>query len=306
MNTSFAGRRAAETRARLQSSPYPAAKVEKYCRLVERIESEILPHEVITNNPYTRWFAKGDFTLDEVRHFLTQFSVFSNFFIVAQLLKTINAPTLEAMHASKEILMNELGVSFHNPQRKSAKPETDARSEEESYEFEGTVNGSVFRFSAAHFEWLLRIANHLGLAFTDLGKRKHGTRSTLFFCNELARIYGSEDADIALGASFAVENWAAAGFWKELIRGLQAFRDRESPGMPLGFFTWHDRVEDNHARHTWDELEEEFFSHDSLDEDMFIRGGVEMLNGVMAFWTGLNGEVTFRPVASPDAAEAAH
>ncbi len=288
MVASFAGQHAKETRARLQGSSYPPAWVEKYCHLVGRIEREILPHEVITNNQYTQWFEKGDFDFADARHFLTQFSVFSNSFIVAQLLKTINAPTLEAMHASKEILMNELGVSFHNPHKKSAAKNTAAQSEEDVFEFEGTVNGSVFRFSAAHFEWLLRITTHLGLQFKDVGKRRHGTKSTLFFCDELARIYGSDDTSIALGASFAVENWAAAGFWKELIRGLQTFKERESPGLPLGFFTWHDMVEDQHAQHTWDELEEEFFTHEDVDEDRFIKGGVEMLDGVLSFWNGLN------------------
>jgi hypothetical protein len=61
-------------------------------------------------------------------------------------------------------------------------------------------------------------------------------------------------------------------------------------------------VEDQHAQHTWDELEEEFFAHEDMDEDKFIKGGVEMLNGVLAFWNGLNGDrrarETLRKVAS--------
>jgi hypothetical protein len=287
MVPSFADRRADAIRARLKGSAYPPEIIEKYCRLVERIEREILPHEVIVNNQYTRWFETGDFDREHLRHFLTQFSVFSNFFIVAQLLKTINAPTLEAMHASKEILMNELGVSFHNPEKKQRNA---AARKQEAVESEGTVNGSIFRFTSAHFEWLLRMTSHLGLDFKDLGKRKHGTKSTLFFCDELARIYGAEDTSTALGASFAVENWAAAGFWKELIQGLKKFKEREAPGLPLGFFTWHDMVEDQHAQHTWGELEEEFFANEDLDESRFIQGGVEMLDGVLAFWNGLNGD----------------
>jgi hypothetical protein len=283
MNSGFAGRRAQETRKRLQGSGYSSEKIEKFCRLVERIEQELLPHEVIVNNRYARWFEEGNFDRDNLRHFLIQFSVFSNFFIVAQLLKTINSPTLEAMHASKEILMNELGVSFHNPNKSTADQG------KETVESEGTVDGSVFRFTAAHFEWLLRVTSHLGLEFKDIGKRKHGTKSTLFFCDELARIYGSEEPSTALGASFAVENWAAAGFWKQLIRGLKIFKECEAPDLPLGFFTWHDMVEDQHAKHTWEELEEEFFfAREELDEDKFLQGGVEMLNGVLAFWNGLD------------------
>jgi hypothetical protein len=293
MATHFAGKRATETRARLQGSKYPHASVERYCHLVERIEQEVLPHKVITDNQYTRWFEKGDLSLADVRHFLTQFSVFSNFFIVAQLLKTINAPTLEAMHASKEILMNELGVPFRKPESAASGSEP-KQTEDDGIGAEGTVDGSVFHFSAAHFEWLLHSTTHVGLHFQDVGKRRHGTKSTLFFCDELARIYGSDDPSTGLGASFAVENWAAAGFWKELIRGLQIFKEREAPGLPLGYFIWHDMVEDQHAKHTWDELEEEFFSHKDIDEERFIQGGVKMLDGVLAFWNGLNEERTAR------------
>ncbi len=290
MASDYASRRAQETRARLQATSYPQDSVEKYCSLVERIERDILPHEVIVNNQYTHWFEKGEFERKDLCHFLTQFSVFSNFFIVAQLLKTINAPTLEAMHASKEILMNELGVSFHNPERKSSDRNASGQHKAEPSEFEGTVDGSTFYFAAAHFEWLLHTTTHLGLQFKDVGKRKHGSKSTLFFCDELARIYASEDASTATGASFAVENWAAAGFWKELIGGLRIFKARECPGLPLGFFTWHDMVEDQHAKHTWEELEGEFFSHSDIDTEKFIQGGVEMLNGVLTFWRGLDSD----------------
>ena len=88
---------------------------------------------------------------------------------------------------------------------------------------EGTVDGGRFRFGAAHFEWLLRFAAPLGLGFDDLGKRRHATPATEHFCDELLRVYGSEDTSVAEGASYAVEHWAAAGFWKELIAGLDAY-----------------------------------------------------------------------------------
>lgn len=271
---------------RIQDGCISKKQLDAYQILVKRIEKDLLPHEVITNNKYSAWFAKGSFDRQEAKHFMVQFSVFSNLFIEAQLKKTINAPTLEAMHASKEILMNELGVIFKNPKKRATESLGDQ--DDGLVESEGTVEGGTFRFGAAHFEWLLRMLSHLDLSFAEVGKRKHGTKSTLFFCDELARLYGSDDPDTALGASFAVENWAAAGFWKELIQGLEIFKQRECPKMPLGFFKWHDMIEDQHAKHTWDELQEEFFSADTVDIDKFIESGKEMLNGVLAFWNGLN------------------
>ena len=150
----------------------------------------------------------------------------------------------------------------------------------------GTVDGGTFRFRAAHFEWLLRFGAALGLGFADMGQRRHGDPSTLFFCDELFRLYGSADYNEAMGASFAVENWAAAGFWKELIRGLERVKAEQVPALPLAFFTWHDRLEENHREHVWHELRA---CHDSpaFEGDAFIAAGVTMLDAVGAFWDGL-------------------
>ncbi|MCZ6564527.1 MAG: hypothetical protein O6852_00100, partial [Gammaproteobacteria bacterium] len=46
--------------------------------------------------------------------FIVQFSIFSNQLLIAQLLKTINADSIEGMRASKEILANEIGVVFNS------------------------------------------------------------------------------------------------------------------------------------------------------------------------------------------------
>ena len=56
--------------------------------------------------------ATGEATDAELAHFVRQFSVFSNQFLVAALLRVINAPTLQQARSAKEILMNELGVIY--------------------------------------------------------------------------------------------------------------------------------------------------------------------------------------------------
>ncbi|MDQ1373379.1 MAG: hypothetical protein QOJ09_717 [Actinomycetota bacterium] len=239
-----------------------------------RVDEAVRTHEVVAANRYTRWFATGQASADEVRHLTVQFSVFSHEFVGAQLRKVFNSADLETYRAGKEILMNELGVIFNGER------------DRDGVATEGTVDGSTYRHPAAHFEWLVRFAKPLGLTFADLGKRRHGTPSTLHFCDELLRIYGSDDPSVAEGASYAVEHWAAAGFWKELIAGLEAFRARECPDLHLAFWTWHDRVEDQHAAHTADELADAYFIS-GFDESKFMQGASEMLDGVHAFWEGL-------------------
>ena len=242
-----------------------------------RVDEVVHAHPVVVDNRYTRWFARGETTRDEVRHLTVQFSVFSHLFVEAQLRKVINAADIESYRAGKEILMNELGVAFNG------------RVDDEGVATDGTVDGGFYRHAAAHFEWLLRFAKPLGLEFSDLGKRRHATSSTEFFCDELWRIYGSDDPSTAEGASYAVEHWAAAGFWKELIAGLSAFRARECPGLNLAFWTWHDRVEDQHAAHTADELAEAYVTS-GFDEHRFLEGAAAMLDGVKAFWDGLDAD----------------
>ena len=255
-------------------------------RFRSRVEALVHHHPVVVDNPYTRWFAAGSADRDEVRHLTVQFSVFSHQFVEAQLRKVLNAADLDSYRSGKEILMNELGVVFRPIHPGAAAPEG---VDPDIVGTEGTVDGGRFRFTAAHFEWLLRFGAPIGLGFNDMGKRRHGTPATLFFCDELLRIYGSEDASIAEGASYAVEHWSAAGFWKELIAGLSAFKARECPELPMGFWIWHDKIEDQHAAHTADELAEAFFRAD-FDEERFLRGAAEMLDGVKAFWDGLEAD----------------
>lgn len=264
----------------------------KYDAFVKRIEKELLSHQVIEHNNYMTWFAEGKLNLEQLQYFTIQFSVFSNLFLIAQLKKMINAVDLEEMRQSKEILANELGCLFRRTDGCSSLKKQQMNQEEEGdprlVSSQGTVDGGVFKFKAAHFEWLLEFAKPLDLNFKDLGKRSHGSASTLFFCDELNRLYGNEDFNISAGASYAVENWAAAGFWKELSQGLRIFRDRENIKIPIGFFTWHDKVEDQHKQGTLDELEELYHKRKDFDEDKFIHSGQVMLNGVAVFWDGLN------------------
>ena len=270
----------------------------------QTIEERFMHHPVVTSNAYTQWFAHGDMPVAHLRRFAIEFSVFSNQFLLAALNRVINADSLHAARESKEILMNELGVIYNKdtpaepgtvqPPSAAASGARDREGDPALVSTEGTVDGGKFRFQAAHFEWLLRFGQSLGLTFDDMGKRRHGSPSTLYFCDELFRLYGSDDYNEAMGAAFAVENWAAAGFWKQLIAGLDTMKATRVPEMPLAFFTWHDKIEEQHKAHVWDELRE-CYESPKFREEPFITTGVKMLDGVKVFWDGLD---TMRPRSS--------
>lgn len=243
----------------------------------KRLGREVLNHAVIRANRYTAWFKQGLFNDAQARAFLVQFSVFSNQFLVAQLQKVVNAETLEEMRASKEILANEIGVGFRG-----------AGGDAVLGSASGSVEGGTFRFRAAHFELLARMARQFGLDFADLGKRRFGTGATLHFCDELQRLYAHEDYQVAAAASWAVENWAAAGFWDEIVEGWERYRDRtRNDSFDMGFFTWHARIEANHAAHTSDELSELLADH-YIDQDRFVSNANAILDAVHVFWRGLD------------------
>ncbi|MGA7935264.1 MAG: hypothetical protein WCA35_17070, partial [Kovacikia sp.] len=168
-------------------------QVDDFQDFLTQIDYDFLQHPIITENTYTRWFQKGTATDAELRHFIQQFSVFSNQFLVAALLKVINSPTLQQSRASREILLNELGVIYRRLGGKmDAQPsntseaqineaktneakinkaktneEKDREGDPEFVSTEGTVDGGICRFRAAHFEWLIAVAEGLGLHYQD-------------------------------------------------------------------------------------------------------------------------------------------
>jgi hypothetical protein len=280
---------------RLRRGELSSRQVDEFHEFLHDVDHYLLQHPVVTDNAYTRWFQQGRATDEELRHFVRQFSVFSNQFLVAALLRVINAPTLQQARSAKEILLNELGVIYRRTSPEAGGPATvteearDREGDPELVSTEGTVDGGLFRFRAAHFEWLLAVAEGLGLTFDDIGRRKQGRPATLHFCDELTRLYGNEDSQIAEGASFAVENWAAAGFWQELEDGLLKIKQSRHPRLPIAFFTWHNRVEAQHAGHTMEELETVFFDP-HFNHDKFFIGGHEVLDAIATFWDGLEGD----------------
>lgn len=275
----------------------PSRRLKQFEAFSRRLDNELLNHPVILDNHYTAWFSMGSITHVQLQAFMIQFSVFSNQFLKAQLLKMLAANDIEEMRASKEILVNELGVAFNasqetasthkNSDHENRQPLTG--SEQRSFgDITGSVEGGRFHFRAAHFELLLHCAESIALSFHQLGKRQHGTKQTLFFCDELMRLYGSDDYQTSTAASFAVENWAASGFWQQLVDGLGLLKQKpQYKNLPLAFFSWHNKLEANHAHHTQQELRDYYLSH-SVDEDAFIAAGNAMLNGVSEFWQGLD------------------
>src|SRR4029453_6807920 len=105
---------------RLHRGELRGEKVERFGAFLDRVDRDVLHHRIITDNAYTRWFREGRATDAELAPFVRHFSLFSNQFLVAALLRVINAPTLQQARAAKEILMNELGVIYRRTDGRAA------------------------------------------------------------------------------------------------------------------------------------------------------------------------------------------
>src|SRR4029077_5622870 len=108
---------------RLRRGQLTEEQVDAFGEFLDRVGSDLLQHRIITDNAYTRWFRDGKATDAELAHFVRQFSVFSNQFLVAALLRVVNAPTLQQARAAKEILLNELGVIYRRTDGKEVRSE---------------------------------------------------------------------------------------------------------------------------------------------------------------------------------------
>ena len=142
---------------RLRKGELTDSEVVAFRDFLDRVERDLFRHRVITDNAYTRWFQEGKASDAELRHFVRQFSVFSNQFLVAALFRVINAPTLQQARAAKEILLNELGVIYRRTDGRMAPAATadeeskDREGDPELVSTEGTVDGGTLPVSRGAF-----------------------------------------------------------------------------------------------------------------------------------------------------------
>ncbi len=256
-------------------------KQKEFDEFWKTIQTEIHEHPVITNNSYCKWFKKGEFTKTQLIDLFKQFAVFSKWFLLAQMMRLLNATDLEAETHARYILANELGVKIHP---------------------DGSAENQPFKTSWAHINWLRDTAQNIGLDSMGLGNWESASSATRAFIQGLEDTYGSKDGEVGRGASYAIETWAAWGlgqgeeaesnnFWKELITGIEKYNHNnqhsgEAP-IPLDFFLFHFNSEKGHGDNVLEELKESFLKPD-FDGDKFICAGKQALESIHTFWLGLD------------------
>ena len=235
----------------------------EFQQLLVDVCSRVLCHPIVESNQYLRRFGEG-VNEAQARHECQQFSVFALNFDVAQAKLVANAPTEEAYAERLNVLLNEKGIPYADG-------------------FEGDLTGK-WRNETVHFTWLRRMAEGLGLEFKDIGKEWVGKPGTLAFVRATFDYYASANQNIASGAAFAIENWAANYLWKPWIAGMEFLNDVRAKPVDLGYLKYHEKEEQHHSQATIDELLENFVEP-WFDREEFLKGAEAMLtDGVEAYY----------------------
>ncbi len=232
-------------------------------QMVADAAARVLCHPIIANNQYLARFAQG-VTFAQARHEIQQFSVFGLQFDVAQAKLVANARTPEAYFERLKVLLNEKGIPYKDG-------------------FEGELTGQ-WSPATVHFTWMQNTARGLGLEFEDLGKIWIAQPGTRKFVEETFTTYASTDQNVALGASFAIENWAANALWTPWIAGMKKLNATLDKPVNLGYLTYHEAQEVHHSQATIEELLETY-QEPWFDAERFFAGAERILtDGVQAYY----------------------
>ncbi|MBI5854815.1 MAG: iron-containing redox enzyme family protein [Nitrospirae bacterium] len=118
--------------------------------------------------------------------------------------------------------------------------------------------------------------------------------STRAYIEGMERLYADGNHEIALGASFGLENMAIP-MWDHLIPGLRILRGLRYPAMDLTYFTFHRDLESSHEdamAHAVAVLESgQTAGQAGLSVRArvdFRRGSEAVLDYLRGFWKGLD------------------
>ncbi len=238
-------------------------EAESFFVLLQEIDRRIMNCPAIAANNYLCRFSRG-VNFSQARHELQQFSVFAIHFDIAQAKLVANAPTREIYTKRLQVLLNEKGIPYKNG-------------------FEGELTG-LWDEHNIHFTWLEQMADGLELSFEDIGKIWIANEGTKAFVYTVFTHYASTNSNIATGAAFGIETWAANALWKQWIDGMEKLNISLENPVPLGYLTHHDTEERHHSQATLFELFAQFRGV-SFDKELFFRGASNVLTkGIQVYY----------------------
>jgi pyrroloquinoline quinone (PQQ) biosynthesis protein C len=223
----------------------------------QEMRAVVLQHEAI-NNAYLDRFQTGHLTDEEFHQFAVEFYNFARFFPKILMAQLINIEDEAVADELTKVLYSELG---------DGRPKN--------------------RHELLYRDFLRSI----GVDVHDAMSRPM-LPSTRAYIEGMERLYADGNHEIALGASFGLENMAIT-MWDHLIPGLRLLRTQRYPAMDLTYFTFHRDLEATHE----DAMKQAVTSLASgsdaaeppLQTRLDFRHGMEaVLEYLEGFWRGLD------------------
>ena len=145
----------------------------------------------------------------------------------------------------------------------------------------GTIDGGTYKFEASQFEWLHEIAMNFNLNYSEMGKRKLASNTTLHLCNSLDMYYANHEETISIAAEYAMNYWRNTSIWKDIIIGFQKYNKNNKKSIPLIYWHYNDQI-----KQTLD-LKEKFDYNKIKNQELFLRIIEITLDSLLIFWNGL-------------------
>lgn len=224
----------------------------------EEMRAYVLRHGAI-NNSYLNRFQCGEVSDSEFREFAVEFYSFARFFpriLVSQLVNTEDEAVADEL---TKVLYSELG---------------DGRAKN--------------RHELLYRDFLRSVG-------VDVHEAMHRPMipSTRAYIDGMEQLYSSGNHNLALGASFGLENMAIT-MWDHLIPGLSRLRASRYPHMDMTYFTFHRELESSHEEAMKNavaavegasgERQGEMSERDRADFRQGVKAVLDYLEG---FWMGL-------------------
>ena len=223
----------------------------------EEMREVVLRHGAI-NNSFLDRFQQGRITEQEFRDFAVEFYNFARFFpkiLMAQLINTEDEGVADEL---TKVLYSELG---------DGRPKN--------------------RHELLYRDFLRSVGVDVHEA---MGRPM--LPSTRAYIEGMERLYSDGNHDVALGASFGLENMAIT-MWDHLIPGLHLMRAQRYPHMDPTYFTFHRDLESTHEDAMKQAVESlsagAGASEPSMQTRLDFRRGMEaVLDYLEGFWRGLD------------------
>ncbi len=236
------------------------------------VEQKIRNSWIITNNPYTNWFKRGELTIADLQRLIIELANYENFLYIAHCLKSMYRPISNIQSFTLDLFHKDLENNFSFNENILWKYQT-------------------FDFHNIQYELILNTAEAVGLDYQELQPTKALKSSIEFGKKGLISLIGNKNQSVAIGASFA--NEIGLSYWYPLYEGIKLFNEQAKKQIPLSLFVDNKACSKSLSPAIKQEIEH-LLTLEEFNRQHFIIGVEYFLKEFTEFWEGLCSEYLFR------------